>query len=159
MLSHVCFARKYAFFFSRLVLVSSFCGAFLGSGFWKGFLTFLILIRLNLKTWEIFLALINLILGWSLYLPSIFKIGSCSDECGHLYPLLVIFKIEIFLKYSLNLLAIWSSQKIILSSSTKLRLECFVTFLDKWFDNFSKSSVISHNLSIKTAIKILFLIS
>ena len=66
-----------------------------------------------------------------LNLSSNFKIGSCSDECGHLYPLLAIFKIGMLIKYSLNYLAVWSSQEIILSSSTKLVLECFVTFSDR----------------------------
>ena len=40
--------------------------------------------RRNLKTCELFLALINLILEWFLHLSSIFKIRSFSNECGHL---------------------------------------------------------------------------
>ena len=43
----------------------------------------------------------------------------------------IIIKTGILIKYSLNFLAIWSSRKIILSSSTKLILECFVTFSDR----------------------------
>ena len=109
------------------LFTSSFCAAFFGSKPWKDFMS----IWQNLKTWELFLALINLILAWSLYLSSIYEIGSCSDECGHLYPLLAIFKIGMLIKYSLNYLAISSSREIILSSPTKLVLECFVTFSDR----------------------------
>ena len=130
----------------------SFCAAFFGSRLWKVFLTSSMSIWRNLKTSELFLALVNLILGWSLYSSSIFKIGSCSDECGHLYPLFGIFKTAMLIKYSLNFLAIWSSLEIISSSSTKLILECFVTFC-------LKSSIINYNLSIKIAIIILFHIS
>ena len=118
MSSHVYFAKKSTFFFSRLVLISSFCAAFFGSRLWKVFLTSSMSIWWNLKTLELFLVLIYLILRWSLYLSSIFKTGSCSDECGHLYPLLCIFKIGMFMKYLLNFLPIWSSRQIILSSST-----------------------------------------
>ena len=75
--------------------------------------------------------MINLIIGWCLYFSSIFKVGSCSDESLHLYPLLGIFKIRICRKYSLNFSSIWSSPEIILLSLTKLILECFVTFSDK----------------------------
>ena len=131
MSSHVYFVKKSTFFFSRLVLISSFCAVFFGSRLWKAFLTSSMSIWRNLKTLELLLVLINLILGRSLYLSSIFKIGSCSDECGHAHPLLARFKIWMLVKYSLNYLAIWSSREIILSSSTKLVLECFVTFSDK----------------------------
>ena len=123
--------KKSTFFCSRLVLISSFCAAFFRSKLQKDFLTSSVSIWLKLKTWELFLALINVILGWSLYLSSVFRIGSCSDESGHLYPFLGIFKIEILIKYMLNFLAIWLPWKIILSSSTKLILECFVTFSDR----------------------------
>ena len=78
---------------------------------------------MNLETSELSL--------WSLYSSSICKVESCSDESGHLYPLHSIFKIGIFIKYSLNLLAIRSSREIILLSSTKLILECFVTYADR----------------------------
>ena len=103
---------------------------FLGQNFGKIFVSSMSIWR-NFKTWELFLALINLILRWSVYLSSIFKIGSCSDECEHLYPLLGIFKIRMLIKYSVNFLGIWSSREIILSSSTKLILECFVTFSNR----------------------------
>ena len=93
MSSHVYLAKKSTFFFSRLVLISYFCAAFFESRLCKVFLTSLLSISRNLKTWELFLALISLILGWSLYFSSIFKIGSCSYECGHSYQLLGIFKI------------------------------------------------------------------
>ena len=125
MSSHVYFAKKSTFFFSRLVLISSFCAAFFGSRLWKVF--WLLRCHLTkLKNWELFLSLISLILGWPLYLPSILKIESFS-----LYPLLGIFKIGMLIKYSLNFLAIWSWREIILSSSNQLLLECFVTFLDR----------------------------
>ena len=77
------------------------------------------------------LALINFILGWSVYLSGICRIGSCSDESGHLYPLLGIFRIGILIKYSLNFLAIWSSREITWSSLSNLILRCFVTFSDR----------------------------
>ena len=124
MSSHVYFAKSVHFSLVDSFFTSSFVQLFFGLKPWKDFMS----IWRNLKTWELFLALINLILTWSLYLPSIFKIGSCPDECGHLYPLLAIFKIGMLIKYSLSYLAIWSSREIILSSSTKLVLECFVTF-------------------------------
>ena len=92
MISHVHFVKNTTFFFSRFVLISSFCGAFFGSRFWKVFLTSLILIWQNLKTWELLLALINLILGLSLYLPIIVKTGSCSHECGHYIHYLAYLK-------------------------------------------------------------------
>ena len=57
------------------------------------FLTSSVSIWLNLKTSELFLAVINLILGWPFHFSSNFKIESCSDESGHLYPLPDIFKI------------------------------------------------------------------
>ena len=38
-LSHVYFAKKSAFFFSTLVLISSFCADFFRSGLWNDFLT------------------------------------------------------------------------------------------------------------------------
>ena len=91
-LSHVHFAKKSTFFFNRFVLISSFCGALFGSRFWKVFLISLILIWQNLKTWELLLALINLILGLSLHLPIIIKTGSCSDECGHYIHYLAYLK-------------------------------------------------------------------
>ena len=121
------FCKKSTFLFSRFVFYIIFCAAFFGLKPWKDFMS----IWRNLKTWELFLALINLILAWSLYLSSIYEVGSCSDECGHLYPLLAIFKIGMLIKYSLNYLAISSSREIILSSPTKLVLECFVTFSDR----------------------------
>ena len=40
MSSHVYFAKKSTFFFSRLVLISSFCAAFFGSRLWKYFCQF-----------------------------------------------------------------------------------------------------------------------
>ena len=89
------------------------------------------LIDIILKTWELFLALISFILGWSVYLSGICRIGSCSDESGHLYPLLEIFRTGILIKYSVNLLAIWSSREITWSSLSKLIFRCFVTFLDR----------------------------
>ena len=110
MSSHVYFAKNSTFFFSRLVLISFFCVAFFGSRLWKVFLTSSMSIWWNLKTWRVIL--INLILRWSLYLSSIFKIWSCSDEWEHLYPLFGIFKIGMFIKYSLNVWAIWSSREI-----------------------------------------------
>ena len=61
----------------------------------------------------------------------VFKIGSCYDKCGHLYPFFGIIKIGMLIKYSLNFLAILPSREIILSSSTELILECFVTFSDR----------------------------
>ena len=103
----------------------------IGSRLWKIFLTPSMLIWLNLKASELFLALINLILECSLYFWSIIKIGSCSDESGHLYPLIGTFKIAINIKYSLNFSAIWSLREIFLPSSAKLILECFVTFSDR----------------------------
>ena len=121
------FAKKSSFFFSILILIS-FCAAFFGSSLWKDFID---INWLNLKTWKLFLAFINVKLGWSLYLSRIFKIGPCSDESWHFYPLLGIFKIGIFIKYSLNLVAIWAFREIILSSSTKLILEYFEAFSEK----------------------------
>ena len=70
-------------------LISSFCAAFFVSRLWKDF--WLLQRQFNWTYWELFLALINLILGRSLYLSSIFKIGSCFDESEHLYPLLAIY--------------------------------------------------------------------
>ena len=128
MSTHVYFAKKTIFFFSRLVLTSPFYAAFSGQDFGKFFWLLWCQFDENL---ELFLALINLIHGWSLYLSSIFEIGSCFDECGNLYPLRGIFKIWMLIKYSLNFLAICSSREIILSSSTKLILECFVTLSDR----------------------------
>ena len=98
---------------------------FLGQDFEKIFRP----IEIGLK--NLLLALLDLALGWSLYFSSIIKMGTCSYESGHLYPLLAIFKIGIFIKYSLKFLAICLSREIILSSSTKLILECFVTFSDR----------------------------
>ena len=89
MSSNVNFAKKSAFFVSRLVLISSFRAAFFVSRLWKDF--WLLRCQFNWTYWELFLALINLILGRSLYLSSIFKIGSCFDESEHLYPLLAIY--------------------------------------------------------------------
>ena len=63
MLSHLYFAKKTTFFFSRLVLISSFCVASFRLILWKDFLTSSISIWLNLKTWELFLAVINLYLA------------------------------------------------------------------------------------------------
>ena len=50
MSSHVYFAKKSTFFFSRLVLISSFCAAFFGSRLCKVFLTSLITIWQNFKS-------------------------------------------------------------------------------------------------------------
>ena len=85
----------------------------------------------ELKNLRVVFALINLILEWSLNLSSIFRIGPCSDESVYLYPLLDIFKIGRLIKYSLNFLTIWPSRETILSSSTKLILEYFITFSDR----------------------------
>lgn len=68
-------------------------------------------IYLKLKT---LLALINSILGWSLNLSILLRIDSSYDESGeHLYAWFAIFKLGIFVKYSLNVLAIWSLQELI----------------------------------------------
>ena len=82
MSSNVNFAKKSAFFVSRLVLISSFRAAFFVSRLWKDF--WLLRCQFNWTYWELFLALINLILGRSLYLQSILKIGSYFDESEHL---------------------------------------------------------------------------
>ena len=135
-LSYFSFPKNSAFFCNRLVLISFFCVAFFGSRYWKDFFDFFDINLTKLKNLRVTVSLVSLILAWSLYLSSIFQ----------------IFKIGIFVKYSVNFLAIWSLQEINLSPSTKWILECFVTYPG---DN----SIISYILSIKIAIKILFIIS
>lgn len=94
--------QKIMLFLSKLISISSFCEIFFGSRFWYIFLTSSMLIWLNLKIWKLLSAFINLILKRSHNISIIFSIGSCSNESGHLYPWLGIFKIGIFIKYSLN---------------------------------------------------------
>ena len=55
----------------------------------------------DVKNGQLFLALINFILVCSIYLSIILKVFG-SNESGHLYPWLGIFKLEMFIKYLLN---------------------------------------------------------
>ena len=122
---------------------------FLSQDFGKVFLTFPMSIWLSLKTWELFLVLINLIIRWSLYLPSIFKIGFSSDESGHLYPLRGVFKIELSITYLQSLLATLSSWETtyhrIIINQVDFRV-FYNLFRKKWFNNFLKYSIFSYNL-------------
>ena len=69
------------------------------------------------------------ILGWSLYLSIIPEIVLSSRErlCVEKLWLFDIFKIRIFIKYSLKFFAISASWDRMLSSSTRIILECILT--------------------------------
>ena len=78
---------------------------------------------------QLFLDLIRFMLGWSLYLSIIPEIVFSSRErvCVEKLWLFGIFKIAIFIKHSLNVLAISASWDRILSSSTRVTLERILT--------------------------------
>ena len=78
---------------------------------------------------QLYLDLIRFMVGWSLYLSIIPEIVFSSKERIWIekFWLFDIFKIEIFMKYSLKVLAISTSSDRILSSSTRVILERILT--------------------------------
>ena len=143
-------------FLSRLILVSSFYQTFSGSIFWCDFLISAMFISVKLKTRELFLALISFLLGWSLYLSIILKIGFGSNESGHLCPWFRIFKYIKTWKYSLNVQEVfterfsnWAIAKNNFFAFNQVNFRMFSNlFRQKWLDNFPKYSVIVHDLGI-----------
>ena len=109
--------EKSCIFLRMFVLISDFWEAFLGSNFSINFLISSVLVSLNLKVLDLFLVLINLILGWFWYFLMILETGFPSDESKlSYYWFLGMFLIGIFMKYSLNVFAIRWSWEITLSS-------------------------------------------
>ena len=93
-----------------------------------------ILVSLNLNAWNLFLDLINLILGWFWYFPIIFKRGSSSGESEYSNSWFAgLFKTGILMKYSfsLNIFAICLPCEIIWLPSIKVILETFLDFSAK----------------------------
>ena len=111
---------------------------------------------------QLFLDLITLMLGWSLYLLIIPKTAFVSRERVLVENLWLfdIFNIEIFIKYPLDVLAISiSSWDRILSSSTIVIFERSFNFSNFQFNYFPKGSIICHLDDVKISIEILFIFS